>query len=415
MSAEQLRPVEPRGEPARASETRVPARTRQLQRYLPAILIGVGALGAGLMVALRPTPVKKTVEILPPLVRVLVVESKDLRLSVRTQGTVAPRTESGLVAEVAGRITWISPALVAGGFFEADEPLLRLDPRDYDVALERTRAQLVQRRSEARLAQRGFERRQKLFDQGVASDAARDEAQSAAAVARASVRVAEAAVQQAELDRERAEIRAPYDGRVRSADVDVGRYVTRGVPLATVYAVDYAEVRLPIPDEDLAPLGLAVDFEADGLATGAPVTLTAGLGGRSFSWAARVMRTEGELDPRTRMVTVVAQVDDPYGRRGASHEAPLPVGLFVEARIDGRQVEDAIVLPRTALRGTNQVLVVDVEDRLRFRDVSVARRDRGQVVVAGGLEPGERVLLSRLEAVTDGMRVRVAGTPGAGG
>jgi RND family efflux transporter MFP subunit len=413
MSAEQLRPVDPPREPT--AGTPVPARTRRLQRLLPVALVGVGVVGAALMVALRPTPVKQAAEILPPLVRVLTVEAKDERLSVRTQGTVAPRTESDLVAEVAGRVTWISPALVAGGFFEADEPLLRLDPRDYDVALERARAELVQRRSQARLAQRSFERRQKLFNEGVASDAALDEAQSAAAVARAAVRVAEAALQKAELDRERSEIRAPYDGRVRSAAVDVGRYVTRGIPLATVYAVDYAEVRLAIPDEDLAPLGLGVDFEADGLATGAPVTLTAGLGGRDFAWDARVVRTEGELDPRTRMVTVVARVEDPYGRRGASHEAPLPVGLFVEARIDGRQVDGAITLPRAALRGLDQVLVVDAEDRLRFREVSVARRDRERVIVAGGLEPGERVLLSPLEAVTDGMRVRVAGTPGAGG
>jgi len=112
------------------------------------------------------------------------------------------------------------------------------------------------------------------------------------------------------------------------------------------------------------------------------------------------------------MVHVVAQVKDPYGKHEGKDPMPLAVGMFVEAEIVGSVVENAIMLPRTALRG-QQVLVVDDESRLRFRDVDIARIAREYVVVVGGLSSGDRVCVSTLEAVSDGMKVRAAGTADA--
>ena len=125
------------------------------------------------------------------------------------------------------------------------------------------------------------------------------------------------------------------------------------------------------------------------------------------------MRTEGEIDPRSRMLTVVASVEDPYGRGESGDRPPLAVGLFVRAEILGRTLPDAILLPRTALHEDDRVLVLDAESRLHFRPVEVVRRRSEDVVIAGGLAAGERVCVSNLPGAVDGMAVRVASGDGS--
>lgn len=214
---------------------------------------------------------------------------------------------------------------------------------------------------------------------------------------------------QAERDLARTSLRAVFTGRVRDESVDVGQFVTRGAPIATLYAVDWAEVRLPVPDEELAFLDLPLVWR-DGSANppGPDVRLFARFGGAEREWRGRVVRTEGEIDARSRMVHVVARVEDPHGRASDGDSSPLAVGLFVRGEIQGRVAPGVVVLPRAALRGDRQVLVLDAEGRLRFRDVVVLRSLRDQIVVSAGLSAGERVCVSALETVVDGMQVRVA-------
>jgi multidrug efflux pump subunit AcrA (membrane-fusion protein) len=137
------------------------------------------------------------------------------------------------------------------------------------------------------------------------------------------------------------------------------------------------------------------------------VLLHAEFAGRAQTWRGRIVRTEGEIDPRTRVVHVVARVEQPY-----AEDPPLAVGLFVSAEILGRRVEDAFVVPRSALRDGrdgDEVLVVDDESRVRFHPVEVLRERRGEVVIGAGLEAGDRVLVSPLGTAVDGMSVRVVG------
>jgi RND family efflux transporter MFP subunit len=224
------------------------------------------------------------------------------------------------------------------------------------------------------------------------------------------VAAAEAALERAERNLDRTRIRAPYAGRVRSKRVDMGQYVTPGVSVATVYAVDAAEVRLPLPDDELAYLDLPLDYRGGGTSGSNPgVVLRAEYGGRVHEWKGSIVRTEGEIDPKSRMVHVVASVPDPY--REVPGRPPLAVGMFVQAEIRGRTARDVAVLPRAAMRSDGRVWVVDDEDRLRFRDVTVLRADREVVLIADGLRDGERVCLSPMEAATDGMQVRIGDRP----
>ncbi len=382
---------------------------RTLQILLPIAVVVAAVIGARTMVALKPEAPTRPPEVTIPLVRVLEVELTDTTFTVHTQGTVEPRTESQLVPEVSGRIVEVSPSFVAGGFFEPGDLLFRIEPYDYEKVLvqreaeiESARLRIVQEEAEAEVAQWGWDR----IGTGQARSLTLREPQIASA--KAGLAAAEANLDTARRNLERTEVRAPYAGRVREKNVDVGQFVMVGTPVARIYAVDAAEIRLPLPDDQLAFLDLPLNYRGEsGRVRGPRVTLRVKFAGRNHAWEGRIVRTEGEIDPRTRMVHVVAEVQNPYGRGADPTRPPLAAGMFVEAEIDGRMVENVAVLPRAALRGTDQVLIVDDENRLRFRTIDVLRTTIDEVIVQGGLASGERVNLSPLEAVSDGMQVRI--------
>jgi RND family efflux transporter MFP subunit len=228
-------------------------------------------------------------------------------------------------------------------------------------------------------------------------------------VAEAALREARTALERAQMDLERTEIRAPFLGRVREEQVDVGQFVNRGARVARLYAVDYAEVRLPIPDYELAFLDLPLTYRGEGgdTSSGPPVVLRADFAGAQYEWEGKIVRTEGEIDPGSRMVHAVAQVEDPYGRSNHPDRPPLAVGLFVEAEILGRVVNDVVRVPRASMRTADELLIVDADDHLQFRRVDVLRADGETVVIGSGVAGGERICVSPIEAAVDGMTVRV--------
>lgn len=383
----------------------------QLKKWvLPFVIIFAGIVVMVLMVKLKPTVGKQEIIKLPPLVRVMEIVPARHRFIIRSQGTVSPRTESQLVPEVSGRVVSIAPAFTSGGFFEEGEVLLTIDRYDYRQAVVRAEAEiarselaLAREEAEAEVARREWE------------ELGGDEEPTALTLrtpqlqdARATLAASRAALDKAERDLERTEVRAPYAGRVRTKSVDVGQFVNRGAPVATLYAVDFAEVRLPLPDSDLAYFDLPVAYRGgNGAVRGAAVNLSAEFAGKRHTWQGRLVRTEGEIDPRTRMVHAIARVADPYGVGKDKNRPPLAAGMFVEAEIEGDQVDNVFRIPREAMRGSDQVLVVDQNDRLRFRTVSILRTTRDHVVADGGLATGERICISPLQVVTDGMEVRI--------
>jgi RND family efflux transporter MFP subunit len=387
---------------------------RILKIVLPIVVVAAGGLIAVALVKNREAPDRLPPEITWPLVRVQDVQLQDLRMTVRSQGTVSPRTESELVPEVSGRVIEISGSFVSGGFFEEGEVLLRIDPHDYEQAVVQARAQVAQAKlllarevAEQKVAVEEWE---ELGSDDPAPALTSRELQVADAEARLSA--AEAALVRAERDLERTAVRAPYKGRVREKRVDVGQFVNRGNAVGTLYAVDYAEIRLPLPDEDLAFLDLPLVYRGEQADREGPeVILRARFAGEIHEWRGRIVRTEGEIDPRSRMVHVVAQVKDPYAQSKDPQDPdrpPLAAGLYVEAEILGEMVHDVVVVPRSAVRDGGRVLVVDDEDRLRFRDVKILRSSGAEVIVGSGLAPGERICLSSLPVVTDGMHVRTS-------
>jgi len=395
----------------------------RMKGLLPLAIIAAAALAVVIVIATQPEVEAGPARVNAPLVSVIEVQPRDLQFSVQTQGTVVPRAESDLVPQVSGEVIWISPRLVSGGFFEEGDPLLRIDPSDHRVELEAARAVVARIKSEFTRAKTEIERQRSLAEQGVASQARIDDAEMAFQVAEAELREQTAKLARAKRDLDRTEIRAPYQGRVRFEKVDVGQFVSRGASIATVYATDFAEVRLPLSDRDLFYLDIPFDLSGERVASdgdpqetqsGPEVELRAEFAGVPRTWIGHIVRTEGEIDTKSRMMHLVARVEDPYGQKGTTGSAPLAVGLFVEAKIQGRNVEGVFVLPRTALRtdtGSDLVYVVDAGDRLRFKSVDVLRANRDDVVIGGGLRPGDRVCVSPLAAAVDGMVVRIISDP----
>lgn len=376
---------------------------------LPILILIIGGGGAYLLFISREVVLTIPIEVPPPLVRVQTVYPTDLQLVVPAQGTVAPRTESTLVAQVAGQITRVSPAFVNGGFFEKGDVLLAIDPRDYEVAVAQARVQVAQ--AELRLAreeEEGAIARDEWKRLGQGEPTALVLREPQIAEARAILAAAEGALTRAQLDLERTQIRAPYPGRVRAKSADVGQYVNPGAPVGRIYAVDYAEVRLPVPDDQLAYLNVPLSFRNRDDEAGPEARFHATFAGREHTYMGRIVRVEGEIDPRSRMVTLVGRVDNPYRQRDRARP-PLAVGMFVTAEIMGYRAEGVAVIPRTALRGKDRVLVV-IENRLYYRAIDILRADAETAVIKSGLNAGDQLCVSPLDAVVEGMTVRTAST-----
>ena len=367
---------------------------------IPLAVVAVSVLGALTLLATSPKLEPTVPEAVPTTVRTLLVTPVPVRLTVHSQGSVAPSTESDLVPEVSGRVIRAADALVPGGSFRVGDVLLELDRNDYEATVARAQASLTRADAEYEHSKFEYLRLESLQARELISRSQLENAQRAYRIAEATQQDARVALEQAERDLSRTRMTAPFTGLVRTRQVDVGQFVSRGSPVATIYATDYVEVRLPLADQQLAYLDIPLGQLGQIPATRAPkVTLTTEYAGQSLTWHGIIVRTEAEIDMKSRMVNVVALV------RNAEQTSPLSVGMFVDAEIEGRLAPNVVVLPRTALRDGDQVLLVDTDDRLHYRTVDTLRLYRDEVLIEGGLNAGERVCISPLQTVIEGMLV----------
>lgn len=375
---------------------------------LPVIILAAGALAAFLMIkARRPVQPEERPEIIP-VVRVLRVEATNHQYTVRAQGAVAPRTEINLVTQVPGKLVKIARSFANGGFFDEGEVLVEIEAKDFELAVTRAEAALAeaQVRWQREAAESAVARQEwEGLGKGEANPLLLRVPQLAEA--KAGVAAAEANLELARLELERTQVKAPFAGRVWNKRVDVGQYLMKGEVVARVYAVDYAEVRLPLPLDDLAYVNLPLEYRGENREETPRVVMRSKVGQETHEWEGRIVRTEGEIDPKTRMMTAVARIENPYRRDERKNgRPPLAVGMFVEAEIEGKTAGEVVIAPRAALRGNDRLMVVDSESRLRLRPVEIARLEEERVLIRAGLKPGDLICVSPLDAPVDGMRVK---------
>ena len=384
--------------------------TRILKIVLPVAFIVAAVLASFAMIQARPETPKEAMPKPALLVSVATARREPIEFVVRSRGLVSPRTQTTLVSEVSGQISEVSPAFVSGGFFARGDVLIRIDPRNYETVVKRARAEVARARTavatENALAGYAFEDWERLRELNAASGPASEltlrKPQLQQALAELESREAE--LEKVEEDLKRTVIRAPYDGMVREKLADVGQYVNVGAQLARTFAVDLAEVRLPVTQKDLRFLDLG-KLDAGGEL---PVLLAATIGDQLFEWEARVVRSEGVFDASSRVLYVVAQIDDPYDLAG-SGRAPLRMGTFVTAAIAGLPGGDLIAVPRHALSRGTTLWVVDSNSTIQPRTVGVVRTDEDLAYLDRGVADGEVYVTTPIDHPLPGMRVRLDG------
>lgn len=364
----------------------------------PLLILALGAGGIALMNSLKPKIESAAPETAPPSVFFTVATVGSKTLDVYAQGEVRPRTDINLTAQVAGQIVSMSSAFVNGGAFERGDILIRIEDAPYRATAAAARSRLTQEEAEAALARRDYE------------DLARAEGPTELALRKPQLEQARAEYRAAQLDLERTTIRARFKGRVRERIVGLGQFVSPGAQLGRIFSTDVAEVRLPLTDNDLAKLGLPVAFVETRGNPGPPVILSASIAGEPHEWSARMVRTNGAIDPTTRQISAIAVVDDPYGRGASTDGAPLAMGLFVDAKIAGSRLDNAITLPRAALHNRDAVFVIGSDDVIERRKVQVVSSDLDTITIASGVTEGERIVTSPLRGAGDGDKVTPAET-----
>jgi len=359
------------------------------------------ALGAGTFNFLTKNPRQPDLagysEILPT-VRTIVLQPQQISLSVYSQGLVAAEQSTTVSAQVGGRIIEVSPDLKPGLAVKKGQILLHIEPDDYATALSLAKAQLaeaeatlVSEQARAAQARRDWDRLGKI---GEPSPLTLREPQFASASA--AVLAAKAASAKAQLDLDRTGVIAPYDARVVARLVDLGSTVAPGSPLAELYSTSLFEVRLPVSLDDLALLA------GGGNPGGSKVMLEVEAGGITHSWEAAIVRAEAMIDRQSRSIHLVASLP-PEDYPGSI----LQPGLFVTAEIEGRQLDNVYRVPRSAFANLDRVFIVDPQDRLRIRKVMMMSDVGEDVLVSEGLNPGERICLTRLPSPVEGMKVAV--------
>lgn len=383
-----------------------PRKKRFIQFGISALLIAIGVVGLLVLTASKPEMKKRKPPAPVPMVRTIKANSGTQTVYIKGEGTVQPLREINLVPEVGGKVIHVSPSLVNGGVFKKGDTLLQIDPVDYELAVTLAKAKVKDAESRLELAEEealAAVEEWRLLYSGDSGEDSKPPALVAKepqlAAAQAALEADKADLRKARLNLERTKLKAPFNGRVGEEKVDVGQYVSPGQSLGTLYSTEAAEIAVPLEGGDLFWFDVPAFTSQDG--TGAPAVVRASIAGRELSWPGKVVRTEGRLDERTRMIHVVVQVDKPYARK-----PPLVFGLFVRVEILGRKIENAAIIPRGALHQGNIVWVLDPESRLRFQEVEVARIQGDEVLVTEGLEDGEYVVTTPLKAVTDGMAVR---------
>ncbi len=369
---------------------------------LPVGIVAGALLVAALILAGREPVERRDGAVPAPQVRVQTVELRNMPLIVRGNGSASPAIETTLSAQVAGRIAATGVSFAEGASFRRGDVLLTIERRDYELnvaqaeaSVAQARVRLDRERAEAELARREWE------DLGLGEAAPLAARAPQLAEAEAGLEAAEANLEMARLNLSRTTILAPFDGQLRRKIVDLGQFVTPGSPVAEIFSTTYAEVKLPVSQTDLA--FLEIDWANP--RPGPRVEFRGVLAGSEHAWHGRVVRVSSEVDPRTRMMTLYTRIEDRMSS-GAQQSLPLPMGTFLEAAITGRAVEGVAVLPRSALRDGDRVLVVDADNRLRFRPVELLRLQDEQALIADGLEAGELVCVSPIEAPVEGMQVR---------
>ena len=389
-----------------SSLKRLRLKTRQSLFSLAIIALGIIVLIV--LVKMRKAPKQIRPEVVLPLVKTMKLQSHDVEMIIEGNGTVIAKTQVEIVPQVAGKIISINPDFVSGGYIPAGTQILQIEPKDYELLVQQAQAgvaeavvKLETEESEGAVALKEW----KQIHGDTKPTSALVLRKPQIRQAKAKLQSAEATLATAKLSLDRTKISLPVDVVVERETVDLGQFVTVGKTLGSAYGIDAVEIELPLEDREL--MWFEVPTVGGGDNTDKPLTVAqvkADFAGAIHSWKGYITRTTGQIDVKSRFVSVVVEVPEPFKNTG--NKPALMPGMFVDVSIKGRVLKDAIAIPRMAVHNRNQIWVIN-DDRLYIKDIDVVRMDDEFAYVTGSLEDGSVIITSALDVVVDGMSVRL--------
>ncbi len=373
------------------------------------VLVGLGGVAFTTVQVLKPEPEQAEEKFAGLSVFAEPVTMQDLDFTVIAQGEVRPQREIVVAPQISGRIAYVSPDFIDGGFIRRGQVLVRLETADYQLAVVRAQSgvasaeqRLAREQAEAEIAQ------QDLINLGITDSSPLARREPQLAEARASLESAKAQLADAELALARTAVVSPFDGRVREENVEIGQFASPGQSLGRVFATDVVEVALPISDDELGRLGLPLAFAETAAEQGPEVVFSGSVSGEPREWVGRVTRSSAAVNAQTRLINVIAELEDPYGE-GSDNGAPMAPGLFVSAEIAGTQIEDLKVAPRSAIRSGDNIFIGDPDEgQLRIYQVEVVfSSPEGAWFRSPDVNIGDLAVTSPIRGSNDGMNITI--------
>ena len=382
-------------------------RTKKILLPIVVLLIAVGVTFVILKTRKKPEPVE--VPHLGPLVETIRLEPVTRNVVVTGTGTVQSRNEVDITPQVKGRVVTISPNLVAGGTFRKGELLFAIEDVDYQLAIDLAKANLAQAELElqrnANLARVARQEWDALHPGGQTEPDPLVVYEPQMKSAQAQREAAAANLKQAEINLQRTQVFAPFDGYVRSEQVEIGQYLAAATPVAKIVGTAQTEIAVPLPLDELVWLDIP---ETGGTGTGSRADIELRTGGEVFRWHGLVSRALGDIDPRNRMAHIMILVKDPVSERGKNGHLPnrLLPGMFVKVLLHGEQLSQVFAIPRGALRDHDTVWLVKEDNTLTMSEVEIIRHEPSEVLVRSGVGVGDRLILTNLSGAAEGMLLR---------
>ncbi len=382
----------------------------RLQLVLALGILALGILFMVILVKLKKPPKRTESEILAPLVKLKHLSAEDIQMFVSGFGTVRAKVQVEIAPQVSGKVVSIHPQFKAGGFIKAGEQLLGIDPRDYELAVQQAEAAVAEaqvkidlEKAEAQVVQSEWEQ---LYP-GTKPDSPLVLRQPQIRQAQARLESARATLLTAKLNLERTELSLPMDVRIVSETVDLGQFITVGKTLAVAYGLDSVEIVVPLEDRELAWFDIPAEPVSlngnSALSKKTAAQVMANFAGAEHIWTGCVVRTTGTVDTASRLVSVVVEVDKPFDT--SDSRVPLLPGMFVEVLIKGKILKNAVAVPRDAIHNRNVVWIIN-GDRLHIKSLEIVRFDREFAYVISGLDEPATIVISSLDTVVDGMKIR---------
>jgi multidrug efflux system membrane fusion protein len=386
-----------------------------IQLLLVVVIVIVGVLIAVVFIKYKKPPQRQEQTVLAPLVKVERLDRRDIQMIIRGYGTVNPRLQVEIVPQVSGKVVWVNPQFKAGGFIRRGEMILKIDPRDYELAVRQANAAVAEaqvmldlEKAEAKIAKEEWQQ----LHPGQEPDSPLVFREPQIRQAQARLESANAGLATADLNLDRTQLSLPVDAMIMSERVDLGQYVMIGQSIGAAYGIESMEIEVPLEDKELAwfeiPDNTSSINNAEGSKKGAIARVMANFAGEEKCWPGNVVRTTGQVDKTSRLISVVVEVSEPF--KDLDSTPPLLPGMFVEVLIEGNILKNAVAVPRDAIHNNNEVWMVK-DDQLYIRPLKIVRADRDFAYADSGLDDGDMIVVSSLDAVIEEMKVRIQTGP----